>query len=136
MEQFLSSLTQGEIIGSAVGVIVILAVVYGLLRYSSLKSYLVYAVSVAEQYLGSGTGQLKLQYVYNMVQDSKLGFICSFITFKQFSKLVDKALVKLGYMLEENEDINKLIVGVKPVNDEIDSEDTIEDIVDKSIDNL
>lgn len=72
-----------------------------------VKNWLVFAVSVAERELGSGTGQLKLRRVYNqfVIQFPKLSMI---ISFTRFSELVDDALEIMKKMLE-NEKIANII---------------------------
>lgn len=76
-----------------------------------VKNWLVYAVSVAESELGSGTGQLKLRSVYNMfiLRFPKLSMI---ITFARFSDLVDDALGIMREMLK-NEKISNIISKTK-----------------------
>lgn len=76
-----------------------------------VKNWLVWAVSVAESELGSGTGQLKLRSVYNMFVQRfpKLSLI---ITFNKFSALVDDALEIMRKMLE-NEKIANIISKTK-----------------------
>lgn len=66
-----------------------------------VKNWLVYAVTLAESELGSGTGQLKLRSVYNMfvLRFPKLSMI---ITFARFSDLVDDALDIMREMLKNN----------------------------------
>lgn len=73
-----------------------------------LREWLLYAVLKAERELGSGTGQIKLRYVYDMFI-SKFKFLSIFINFDIFSKLVDEALVKMAELLKDNGSINDLI---------------------------
>lgn len=70
-----------------------------------VKNWLVWAVSVAESELGSGTGQLKLRNVYNMfiLRFPKLSMI---ITFARFSELVDDALDIMKEMLKNDKIAN------------------------------
>ncbi|MBQ2973313.1 MAG: hypothetical protein IJE19_03065 [Clostridia bacterium] len=70
-----------------------------------VKNWLVYAVSLAESELGSGTGQLKLRSVYNMfvLRFPKLSMI---ITFARFSELVDDALGIMREMLKNDKIAN------------------------------
>lgn len=76
-----------------------------------VKNWLVYAVTLAESELGSGTGQLKLRSVYNMfvMRFPKLSMI---ITFARFSELVDDALDIMREMLK-NEKISNIISKTK-----------------------
>lgn len=77
-------------------------------QVSKLQEWLLWAVSQAEKSLGSGTGQLKLRYVYDM-------FIVRFpalsrvITFEAFCLLVDKALEKFNELLSSNKMVNDYI---------------------------
>ena len=70
-----------------------------------VKNWLVWAVSVAESELGSGTGQLKLRSVYNMFVQRfpKLSLI---ITFNKYSELVDDALDIMREMLKNDKIAN------------------------------
>lgn len=92
------------------------------LQFKSFKQWLVYACSEAEEYFGSGSGQLKLRYVYNLAVNSKFGFITKIITFNMFSNFVDAALVKMREMIENSPAIAKILTGTKL----IDVEDTVE----------
>ena len=74
-------------------------------QLKNVKEWLLYAVAKAERELGSGTGQLKLRYVYNMFVE-KFPAIAIFITFENFSKMVDEALDKFNELLKENTAIN------------------------------
>ena len=74
-------------------------------QLKNVKEWLLYAVAKAERELGSGTGQLKLRYVYNMFVE-KFPAIAIFITFEDFSKMVDEALDKFNELLKENTTIN------------------------------
>ena len=74
-------------------------------QLKNVKEWLLYAVAKAERELGSGTGQLKLRYVYNMFVE-KFPAIAIFITFEDFSKMADEALDKFNELLKENTAIN------------------------------
>lgn len=78
-------------------------------QIENIKEWLLYAVTVAEQELGGGTGQLKLKYVYDMAID-KFKWL-SFIPFETFSGWVDEALEIMKEMLNSNEQIRNLVVG-------------------------
>ena len=77
-------------------------------RIKKVKEWLLYAVAEAEKTLGSGTGQMKLRYVYDKFL-IKFPFIALLISFETFSKFVDEALKKFNKLLEENEQIKKYI---------------------------
>ena len=76
----------------------------------NVKKWLLYAVSVAEQELGSGTGQLKLVMVYDMFI-SKFPWLVKVISFVTFSGLVDDALDEMRILLEQNKAVKEVIVG-------------------------
>lgn len=66
---------------------------------AKVKKWLVYAVTVAEKQLGSGTGQLKLRTVYDMFM-TKFPKLSIFIGFDTFSGWVDIALEEMNKLLE------------------------------------
>ena len=79
-------------------------------RIKKIKEWLLYACTLAEKELGSGTGQVKLRYVYDLFID-KFKFMSMIITFEQFSNLVDNSLDTLREMLKNNKEIKKLVEG-------------------------
>lgn len=76
-------------------------------QMQQIQEWLLYAVAKAEDVLGSGTGQLKLRYVYDMFV-TKFPAIAIFISFDTFTKMVDKALDEFKELLDTNPAINKL----------------------------
>jgi hypothetical protein len=70
-------------------------------QIEQVKQWLLYAVAKAEKELGSGTGQIKLRYVYNMFI-AKFPAIALFLTFEEFSNLVDEALQELQELIDKN----------------------------------
>lgn len=78
-------------------------------QLEQIKQWLIFAVAKAEQELGSGTGQLKLKYVYNMFI-AKFPAAALVISFETFSEMVDEALKELERLMEGNENIKKVIV--------------------------
>lgn len=79
-------------------------------QMEQVKQWLLYAVAKAEKELGSGTGQIKLRYVYNMFI-AKFPAIALFLTFEEFSNLVDEALQELQELINKNSSIEALIKG-------------------------
>ncbi len=75
-----------------------------------VKEWLLWAVTEAERELGSGTGQLKLRYVYNMFIE-RFGYLSRIITFDMVSLLVDEALDKMKDMLKNNEAVQNYVNG-------------------------
>lgn len=70
-------------------------------QIKSIREWLLYAVTEAEKALGSGTGQLKLRYVYNMFIE-RFPVLCEIITFEMFSGLVDEALEQMRHLMATN----------------------------------
>lgn len=70
-------------------------------QLKQLREWLLYAVAKAERELGSGTGQLKLRYVYDMFI-LRFGALAKIISFEAFSLMVDEALDKFREMLASN----------------------------------
>ena len=79
-------------------------------QINSIKEWLLYAVTEAEKELGSGTGQLKLRYVYNMFVE-RFPALSAVISFPMLSGLVDEALVQMKKMLESNKALQAYVVG-------------------------
>jgi len=70
-------------------------------QINKIKEWLLFAVTQAEKEFGSGTGQLKLRYVYDMFV-AKFPFLVKFVSFEFFSNLVDDVLVKFKDMFKSN----------------------------------
>ena len=66
-----------------------------------ISEWLLLAVVQAEKELGSGTGEIKLRYVYDKFIQ-KFGKMAMIISFEQFSNMVDIALDKMREMLSSN----------------------------------
>lgn len=90
-------------------VLAVCVVAYGI-SMGKVKEWLKWAVCVAEEELGSGTGQLKLHMVYDMFVE-KFPFIASILPFSIFSKWVDLALEWMREQLDKNENIRLTIEG-------------------------
>lgn len=78
-------------------------------QMEKVREWLLYAVSKAEKELGSGTGKLKLRYVYDMFLARF--WIAKLISFGTFSDLVDIALDQMRGLIESNNNIKELIEG-------------------------
>ena len=96
------------------GIALIAVIVYLIMKFFKLpraeqikkiKEWLLFAVTEAEKELGSGTGQLKLRYVYDRFV-TKFPYLVQFVSFETFSKLVDEVLVKFREMFNNNKAIN------------------------------
>lgn len=90
-------------------ILVLIITVYGVMT-NKTKEWLKYAVCVAEKELQSGTGQLKLRYVYNMFVE-KFPVFASILPFDIFSKWVDLALEWMREQLEHNDNIKAFVEG-------------------------
>lgn len=77
-------------------------------QLNSVREWLLYAVAAAEKELGSGTGQLKLRYVYNMFI-VRFPFIAKVLPFTVFCTMVDEALDNFKEMLDDNKTVNKYV---------------------------
>ena len=73
-----------------------------------VSEWLLLAVVQAEKELGTGTGQIKLRFVYDMFL-SKFKFTSKFVTFNQFSLMVDIALAKMNDLLQSNSNLQNYI---------------------------
>ena len=78
-------------------------------QIAKLKEWLLYAVTEAEKELGSGTGQLKLRYVYDMFV-TKFPYLVKFVSFEMFSKLVDEVLIKFKEMFNKNSAVKQYVI--------------------------
>ena len=72
------------------------------------KDWLVWAVAEAEKMLGSGTGQLKLRYVYDLAV-ARFPIMAKLMPFTMFSRLVDAALEVMKDMIANNKSIAEAI---------------------------
>ena len=90
----------------------IIAIVFIVIAFvgnnKKMKQTLLYLVTTAEKELGSGTGALKLQSVYNKFIE-KFPIISTFVPYATFTKLVDDALSKMKTLLEENPTIKEYV---------------------------
>lgn len=82
-----------------------------------VMGWLLQAVLLAEKEYGSGTGALKLSSVYDKFCE-KLPWAAKLLTFEEFGVYVDKALVTMRLMLENNNAIASIVVTNEPVADE------------------
>lgn len=77
-------------------------------QIDNVKEWLLYATTLAEKELGSGTGKLKLRYVYDMFA-SKFPWLVKIVSFESFSKLVDEVLVEMNELLSNNSAVKKYV---------------------------
>ena len=96
-------------------------------QLKKVKEWLLFACVEAERDFGSGKGQLKLRYVYDMFVE-KFGVIKYIVTFEEFSNMVDEVLESAIEFFENRQIENK------PVADGMIYELDNINIVDESID--
>ena len=70
-------------------------------QIAKFQEWLLWAVAEAEKSLGSGTGQLKLRYVYDMAI-KQFPWIVTLVTFEVFGGWVDEALDWMRDQLKQN----------------------------------
>lgn len=80
-------------------------------QIKQLSEWLRYAVAFAERDLGTGTGQLKLRYVYDLFLD-KFPKLAKLLTMEEFSIYVDEALIWMRSQAEKNTGIKSFINGI------------------------
>lgn len=101
------------VIAALVAVFLVVLTIY----LMGFKNWLVWAVSEAEKMLGSGTGQLKLRYVYDAAV-VRFPILAKIIPFTMFSKMVDAALVVMHEMIENNVKIAETITNNEVTGDD------------------
>lgn len=79
-------------------------------QLKSVKEWMLLAVTQAEKKLGSGTGKLKLRYVYDMFI-AKFPWLGKAVSFEMVSMMVDDALEEMRVMLETNKAVNEYVNG-------------------------
>lgn len=105
---------------AVIAIVIIGGIIYGVKQWSKLTAkerkekilaWLLQAMLIAEQQFGNGTGKLKLSTVY-------AGFVQTFpyfadvITFETFSQYVDEVKPEMDHLLETNDAIAEIVVGV------------------------
>lgn len=88
-----------------------------ILRAGNVQKLLVWACLEAEKRFGSKTGQIKLKYVYDWFT-TKYPIISSFVSFGQFSKMVDIALEEMRHLIQTNMGIFEYVSGIGGKDDE------------------
>ena len=94
----------------AIVIIAALFIVLVIKQPKKVKEWLLYAVIEAEKELGSGTGPVKLRYVYDMFIP-KFPKLSGLISFNTFSEWVDVALDYMEKLLTDNKDVKAIIKG-------------------------
>lgn len=73
-----------------------------------IRRWLLYAVIEAEKRYKSGTGTLKLHYVYDLFI-AKFKELAPLISFDLFAAIVDDVLIDMRHILETNKDIEAYV---------------------------
>lgn len=89
------------IIVGVAGTIMLSIASYKVFGIDKVENWLLWAVTQAEGIFGSGTGKLKLAYVYDMFID-RFPKMQAIIPYRLFTILVDKSLVFMRDMLKNN----------------------------------
>lgn len=77
-------------------------------QMKSVKEWMLFAVTKAEKEFGSGTGKLKLRYVYDMFI-AKFPWLGKVISFAMVSMMVDDALEEMRHLLETNDAVESYV---------------------------
>lgn len=79
-------------------------------QLATVKEWLLYATTLAEKELGSGTGKLKLRYVYDMFV-TKFPWVAKVLPFESFSEMVDESLGSMNELLSKNAAVQLFVNG-------------------------
>ncbi len=74
------------------------------------KKWLLFACLEAEKEFGSKTGAIKLRYVYELFI-ATFPLLAKFISFEEFSKMVDDALTEMKHLIDTNMAIFEYVGG-------------------------
>ena len=77
-------------------------------QIEKIKEWLLFAVIEAEKEFGSGTGMLKLRFVYDRFVE-RFPSLVSVVPFEIFSKWVDEVLMEMKHLLDTNKDIEAYV---------------------------
>ena len=99
--------------------LIILAVIVGLINLVrndkvKAKQWLLFACIQAEKAFGSKTGVIKLRYVYSMFI-ATFPILSKFISFEQFSEMVDDALTEMQHYIDTNMKIFEYVGGTENI---------------------
>lgn len=77
-------------------------------QLDSVKAWLLSAVTIAEKEFGSGTGAVKLSYVYSLFVE-KFPALARLVNFDMFSGLVDEVLERFRNILKSNNNLQSYV---------------------------
>lgn len=100
--------TQQIVTGIIVILFALIVTVVTILFKGGVKEWLKWAVTEAESYLGGGTGQLKLRYVYDLAV-KQFPIIKYVLPFSVFEAWVDEALVWMRQQIDSNAKIAEYV---------------------------
>lgn len=100
--------TQEIIVTVILVVFAILVTFFTIMLKGGIKEWLKWAVTEAESYLGSGTGALKLRYVYDLAV-KQFPVIKYVVPFSVFDAWVDEALVWMRHQIYGNAKIAEYV---------------------------
>lgn len=89
-------------------------------QLESIKEWLLWATTEAEKRFGSGTGKLKLRYVYDLFAET-FPWLAKIISFETFSELVDSALGDMNNLLASNNAVQLYVNGPADKKSEADN---------------
>ena len=100
--------TQQIVTGIIVILFAVIVTIAAILFKGGVKEWLKWAVTEAESYLGGGTGQLKLRYVYDLAV-KQFPIIKYVLPFSVFEAWVDEALVWMRQQIDQNAKIAEYV---------------------------
>lgn len=77
-------------------------------QIAKIKEWLLYIVIEAEKQFGSGTGRVKLSWVYSQFVKAFPSLV-PIISFEMFSKLVDEVLEQMRLILQDNSNVRAYV---------------------------
>lgn len=101
-----------------IAIYLVAAIIVGVitLQFVNFKDWLLWCVTKAEEKYGSNTGQLKLQYAYELAT-TKFKWLTKVIPYPLFKKWIDDALVKMKEMLQNNKKIAEIVNKIDKVTE-------------------
>ena len=87
-------------------------------QIDQVKEWLLYAVMAAEKEFGSGTGAIKLRFVYDMFV-TKFPLLVALVPFSTFSTFVDEALDKLKELLATSPELQLYVTQKEQIDEMI-----------------
>lgn len=77
-------------------------------QLNSIRAWLLSAITLAEKEFGSGTGAIKLSYVYSLFIE-KFPYFAKIVPFEYFSLLVDEVLDRFKTLLKSNNNLQNYV---------------------------